>query len=279
MAWTDPTQRSTGDLITQSVWNTDIVDNLAYLLAAVEPDTLTNRSGGTLTAGAVVIADTSNDNSFTTTTAADNGLVIGVVMESIANAAAGRVAAVGVATVNVQGNVARGNYLSTSTTAGRAKDAGSSKAAGTFAIALTAYSGGGAGTVTALILPAMSAGAIPSNAVHYTSAGAAPAGYTEYAAARGRVIVGLPSAGTNTGTVGSALTDQQNPTHTHTYTMPSHSHTFAYGGGSPGSGGIAINSSSVLTNTPSTSTTGGTATTDTANTVMPYIQLMGVQKD
>jgi len=31
MAWTTPTIRSTGDLITASIWNTDIVDNLAYL--------------------------------------------------------------------------------------------------------------------------------------------------------------------------------------------------------------------------------------------------------
>jgi len=31
MAWTTPTVRSTGDLITSSIWNTDIVDNLAYL--------------------------------------------------------------------------------------------------------------------------------------------------------------------------------------------------------------------------------------------------------
>lgn len=31
MAWTTPTIRSTGDLITASIWNTDLVDNLAYL--------------------------------------------------------------------------------------------------------------------------------------------------------------------------------------------------------------------------------------------------------
>lgn len=31
MTWTDPTTRSTGDLITAAVWNTDVVDNLIYL--------------------------------------------------------------------------------------------------------------------------------------------------------------------------------------------------------------------------------------------------------
>lgn len=31
MAWTNPTTRSTGNLITASIWNTDLVDNLNYL--------------------------------------------------------------------------------------------------------------------------------------------------------------------------------------------------------------------------------------------------------
>jgi len=31
MAWTAPTTRSTGDLITASIWNTDLKDNLDYL--------------------------------------------------------------------------------------------------------------------------------------------------------------------------------------------------------------------------------------------------------
>lgn len=31
MAWTTPTVRATGELMTASIWNTDIVDNLAYL--------------------------------------------------------------------------------------------------------------------------------------------------------------------------------------------------------------------------------------------------------
>jgi hypothetical protein len=31
MAWTTPTTRATGDLITSSIWNTDLVNNLLYL--------------------------------------------------------------------------------------------------------------------------------------------------------------------------------------------------------------------------------------------------------
>lgn len=31
MTWTDPTTRSTGDLITAAIWNQDVVDNLEYL--------------------------------------------------------------------------------------------------------------------------------------------------------------------------------------------------------------------------------------------------------
>jgi len=31
MAWTNPTLRTTGELVTAAIWNTDIVDNLNYL--------------------------------------------------------------------------------------------------------------------------------------------------------------------------------------------------------------------------------------------------------
>lgn len=39
MAWTAPTTRSSGALITASIWNTDLVDNLAYLKASPVIDT------------------------------------------------------------------------------------------------------------------------------------------------------------------------------------------------------------------------------------------------
>ncbi len=39
MAWTAPTTRSTGTLITAAIWNTDLTDNLAYLKSAVDTNT------------------------------------------------------------------------------------------------------------------------------------------------------------------------------------------------------------------------------------------------
>lgn len=152
-SWTTPdTAFATGDVLAASDVNT-LNTNIGYLGNVVEPS-LTNKSGGSLGAGAVVIRDSSNDSAFTTTTTADLMHVLGIVMETIANNAAGRVATAGVVTVNVQGNVTRGNYLATSTTAGRAKDAGAIPRGGVFAVALSAYAGGGAGTVTAKLLPA-----------------------------------------------------------------------------------------------------------------------------
>lgn len=35
MAWTNPTSRTTGTLITASIWNTDLVDNLNYLYSTI----------------------------------------------------------------------------------------------------------------------------------------------------------------------------------------------------------------------------------------------------
>jgi len=38
MAWTTPTSRSTGNLITASIWNTDLVDNLNILKTSIAND-------------------------------------------------------------------------------------------------------------------------------------------------------------------------------------------------------------------------------------------------
>lgn len=279
MGWTDPTTRSTDDLITASIWNTDLVDNLAFLLSTINPDSLTNKSGGALEQGDVVVGDGGNDNAFTTTTTANDPDILGVVMENIANDATGRVAVMGVITVKVQGNVTRGNYLCTSTTAKRAADAGTIPAVGTFAKALTAYSGGAAGTVTAILMPAAAGGgAVPGDLVAYTSAGSAPTGYSEYTSARGRVIVGLPSGGTNEGTVGTALTDQQDKTHTHVYsTTVQHLHTVKTT--STGGTGYAQASGSG-TEYDAYTENAGSASPSTAATshMMPYIQLMAIEK-
>jgi hypothetical protein len=266
-------------MITAAIWNADVVDNLAYLVGTVEPE-LTNQSGGTLTAGAVVIADASNDSSFTTTTTADDPLVIGVVMESIANAAAGRVATAGIVTVNVQGNVARGDFLSTSTTAGRAKSAGGARNAGTFARALTAYAGGGAGTVTAVVLSKCSGEFFIESGCVFWFVGAAPTGYTEYTSARGRVIVGLPAAGTNTGTVGSALTDQLDQTHTHPYSqVDDHAHVLGPLYATPAGAQHLRQGDSTVAGSITTDSFGSASATSGAGSHMtPYIQLLVIEK-
>jgi|GEM_PF-4102603 len=278
MAWTDPTQRSTGELITQSIYNTDIIDNLVYLIGAVEPD-LTNRSGGAVEEGDVVIADPNNDNSFkTTTTASDEG-VIGVVRESLANLETGRIAMAGIVVVKVQGNVTRGNFLVTSTTAGRAADGGTLRASATFARALTSYSGGGAGTVYALLLPG-SGGAVPKNGVFYTTDSSVPAGYTEYTAARGRMIVGLPSGGTVAGTVGTALSNLENRTHTHVYTdVPQHRHAITVRANTPAGAPPAGSGNTGGPWTAYTEYEGVVSpSTQATNHMMPYIQLLAIKK-
>lgn len=63
---------------------------------------------------------------------------------------------------------------------------------------------------------------VPKGLIAYTASSSAPTGWAEYTAARGRCIVGVPSGGTLAGTVGTALTNQQNKTHSHT--GPSHTH-------------------------------------------------------
>lgn len=110
---------------------------------------LTNKSGAQRTEGEVVIADVTTDDSFTRTTAVGNDLVIGVVAETIANNAEGRIICGGyVPTMEVSAATSRGDYLKTSATAGKA-DPTATMDVGVFAIALS--STGGAGTVSAYL--------------------------------------------------------------------------------------------------------------------------------
>lgn len=84
--------------------------------------TLTNQSGGAIIAGDVVIVSAANDESFTTTTsAAYNSTRVGVALDSIAAAAAGRILLEGYAPlVNVSASATRGHYLLTHTVAKQA---------------------------------------------------------------------------------------------------------------------------------------------------------------
>lgn len=99
---------------------------------------LTNKSGGSVAAGDVVVIDTGNNDAFTTNTTSSSTKVIGVVQETIANNATGRVCTAGyVALVNVNASVTRGNYGVTHTVAKQATDGGASRGAGTFCQFLT----------------------------------------------------------------------------------------------------------------------------------------------
>lgn len=94
---------------------------------------LTNQSGGAVIAGDVVIVSAANDESFTTTTsAAYYSTEVGVALESIASAAAGRILLEGYAPlVNVSASATRGHYLFTHTVAKQATSS-ASYAAGSF---------------------------------------------------------------------------------------------------------------------------------------------------
>ena len=74
------------------------------------------------------------------------------------------------------------------------------------------------------------------NIIFFTDEGSAVGDFVEYTAARGRMVVGLPSSGTNEGTVGTALTNAQDKQKTLTTTalaeatIPNHQHAHAYWG-------------------------------------------------
>ena len=74
------------------------------------------------------------------------------------------------------------------------------------------------------------------NIVFFTDEGSAVGDFAEYTAARGRMIIGLPSGGSNEGTIGTAFTNAQDKQKTVTTTamdeasMPNHQHNHSYWG-------------------------------------------------
>lgn len=56
---------------------------------------------------------------------------------------------------------------------------------------------------------------IPAGTIAFFASSSCPTGWTEATALRGRALVGVPQGGTVLGTVGTALTNLQNPTHGH----------------------------------------------------------------
>jgi hypothetical protein len=137
---------------------------------------LTNKSGGSVAAGDVVIVDTSNNDAFTTTTSAGVTVLVGVAQEAIANNAAGRVCTGGyVPLVNVNASVTRGNYGKTHTVAKQATDAGSSRVAGAFCQFLT---GGTTPTAHLFGFTDVSAGSLTDHTHAATGSGATGGGAT-----------------------------------------------------------------------------------------------------
>ena len=111
---------------------------------------------------------------------------------------------------------------------------------------------------------------VPSGLIGYFAT-TCPTGWTEYTAARGRVVVGTPLSGTNAGTVGTAYTNLEDRTHTHIPSSTSHSHTTVEYDGYNGVPGENRGSSSA--------TTGGTSATNATSATPPYIQLTACKKD
>lgn len=136
-------------------------------------------------------------------------------------------------------------------------------------------------------------------------AGPCPTGWTEYTAARGRTVVGTPSGGTSTGTVGTAFTNLANrtitnvPSHFHAVDPPNtgtsgdggHTHSYegwnwagTHGGagdwpaqtaGSRTTGGGGSHSHTVDIASFNSGTTGSSS----VDVTMPYIQLTYCQKN
>lgn len=120
---------------------------------------MTNKSGGQVIAGDVVIYDSTTNDSFTTTTSAASLLAAGVAQETIASNGVGRIRTYGYcALVLTSGSVTRLDYGATHTVAKQAADVGASRAAGTFLIFLSSGA-----TPDAIVYPVDLAGAALTN--------------------------------------------------------------------------------------------------------------------
>jgi hypothetical protein len=73
MAWTDPTTRSVGDLITSSIWNTDLVNNLVYLHGGL-PSCRVYNSANIAIASSTLTALTFNAERYDTDAIHDTGV-------------------------------------------------------------------------------------------------------------------------------------------------------------------------------------------------------------
>jgi hypothetical protein len=146
-----------------------------------------------------------------------------------------------------------------------------------------------------------------TNMVTNATGGATLTGFSEYTTARGRMVVALPDGGTDAGTVGTALTNQQDPTHTHgggqhthgggqhthgggSHTHGSHCHQAGlicslWGGGFGGTcgwttlAGVAAGSATTAASSGTTGASSGTTGTTALSGTLSYIQLISIKKD
>jgi hypothetical protein len=129
----------------------------------------------------------------------------------------------------------------------------------------------------------------PAGAVMHFDLPACPAGWSEFADARGRYLVGLPSGGTAKAAVGTALSNGENrPTgqHTHGVNDPGHTHNIAYDTDMLANIGNTIGGTRLfgVNNGTAVSDLGFTGITiqnagDVAGTNAPYLQLLACRKD
>jgi len=163
-------------------------------------------------------------------------------------------------------------------------------------------------SMLAQMFPAGGGSAAPANSIAWFRV-SCPSGWSEYTAARGRYVVGVPAGGTVEATVGAALTDQENrnvPLHNHAAPTFTHTHPIAlqdHPHGLPlmlpnsgvqvagGSGAQVQNPNSTGSTidtmpTPTTKTTGSASPSLTiadygsaSGTTAPYIQLYVCKKN
>ena len=288
---------------TPPIYNRYDGSNSKSLLNTVTVD-LTNKSGGQVIAGDLVVVDTTTDESFTTTTTASSTGVLGVALETIADDAVGKIAISGVHEVNIGSAATRGQFIQTSTTVKEAQ-VSTDPAEGSIGMVVEALGASGLGKCVLFSGPI--AGGVPTGTVFSWTTDTAPTGYllcdgssvstTTYAALhavigyvyggsganfnvpdmRGRVPLGQDDMG---GSSANRVTNAQADSlggnagaETHTLTtaeMPSHTHAqdadtvLGSAGASALSGG---------TGTQRGGTTGSAGSGNAHNNMQPYLTL------
>jgi hypothetical protein len=128
----------------------------------------------------------------------------------------------------------------------------------------------------------------PAGAVSFFNLSACPSGWTELTAAKGRYLVGLPSGGTLSSAVGTALTNGENRPvgqHNHGVSDPGHSHYFYIPTGltdsNAGTGYDVAGQVGTDTRQTAHATTGVSVqyTGSVSGTNAPYLQLLVCEKN